>query len=96
MIHYKFTETDEKPKDIKDVNAFLTDTLSYTGNFGYHNIVNTGIYRLMGWAYDFREELNRYIVKSEHYGLFEIYHLNKTALRKQLTGYGKISYIKEI
>ena len=91
MVTYKFTETDAKePKDLN-----IRVLLSNEHGFGYNNITRTGIYKTHGWAVDFRAELKKYIVKTDYY-LEEIYHLNKTDLRKQLTGMGRVHYIKEI
>lgn len=94
MIKYKFTETNAKPLKIENEIKFLKKKLSDKFGFGYDNITRLGIYKEMGWAYDFRDILKKYIVKTEYCGLFEKYHLNKTELRKQLAGLGKIYYIK--
>lgn len=95
MEYYKFTNTDEKPLRIKDEDTFLKEKLSNKFNFGYDNLTDRGIYKEMGWAYDFTDTLKKYVVKTQYY-LTEMYHLNKTDLRKQLTGMGKVIYIKEI
>lgn len=95
MNFYKFTNTDKKPLTIKDEISFLKDKLSSQFNFGYNNLTNNGYYKEMGWLYDFTDILKKYVVKTE-YHLFETYHLNKTDLRNNLTGVGKIHYIKEI
>ena len=95
MNYYKFSDTDSEPLKINDELTFLKDKLSNKFGFGYDNLTSQGVYKEMGWIYDFRDELTKYIVKTDYY-LQEIYHLNKTLLRKQLTGLGKIHYIKEI
>lgn len=60
----------------------------------YFFITMHGVCKCMGWAYDFRDELHRYIVKDGQGQLFEMYAPNKTSLRK---GFGsRIDYIVEV
>lgn len=68
--------------DITDPKAFLERQFSssYLPEIG-----NTGVYRNMGWLYDFRPYLNRYVVCQ--YNSWQAYYcLNKTLLRKLLRG----------
>ena len=68
--------------DITDPKAFLEKQFSssYLPEIG-----NTGVYRNMGWLYDFRPYLNRYVVCQ--YNTWQAYYcLNKTLLRKLLRG----------
>jgi hypothetical protein len=54
-----------------------------------------GVYRLMGWAYDFRPYMHKYVVKTQYY-LEECYALNKTEARESFKGLGKVIYIVEV
>lgn len=40
-----------------------------------------GVVRLMGWLYDFRPYMKRYLVNDKYYGWREIRSFNKTAIR---------------
>lgn len=86
--------SDNIKKDIEqNPLGFLTKTLSNRFNFGVDNIMQTGIYRELAWAYDLRPFLRKFVYKQ--YGSWrEIYALNKTNVRK-LVG-GKIAQIVEI
>lgn len=65
-------------------------TRFYTNN---QNIINYGYYKLMGYKYDFRPHLKKYLYKQ--YGAWsEAYAPNKTSLRRVI--YGKIDKIVEI
>lgn len=81
--------------DRRPSNPNVKDVVTDPFHFNHHNVTETGIYRVMGWAFDLRPLLTRYIVKSEHYGLIEMYSLNKTTIRKTLKGAGRIHYITE-
>ncbi len=62
-------------------------------NFGVDNITKHGEYREMGFSYNFRQYLHKYLYKQ--YGDWEeIYALNKTNVRKLITG--KIDKIIDI
>ena len=65
-------------------------TMFYTNN---QNLINYGYYKLMGYKYDFRPYLKKYLYKQ--YGTWaEAYAPNKTSLRRVI--YGKIDKILEI
>jgi hypothetical protein len=49
----------------------------------------------MGWAYDFRPYMTKYVVKTQYY-LEECYAFNKTGAREQFKGAGKVIYIVEV
>jgi hypothetical protein len=56
-------------------------------------IMETGIYRLMGWAFDFRPFLRRFVYKQ--YGQWwELYAPDKTMVRKAV--HGRITEIVEV
>lgn len=54
-----------------------------------------GVYRLMGWEYNFRPFLTKYVVKTDHY-LEECYALNKADARILFKGLGRVQYIVEV
>lgn len=65
-------------------------TKFYTNN---QNIINYGCYKLMGYKYDFRPYLKKYVYK-QYDSWFEAYAPNKTKLRSVI--FGKIDKIIEI
>lgn len=82
---------DDRPV-IKNPKEFLKKAYVrfYTGN---HNIIENGVYKSMGYKYDFRQCLKKYLYKQ--YGQWEeVYAPNKTLLR-QVIG-GRIDKIIEI
>lgn len=84
MIAYKFTDTDSK---IDDAINFEMVKQKYNGgyHFGLDNLKQYGIFKLMGWAYDFRSELKHYVYNQ--YGEWhECYAPNRTLLRKSTRG----------
>lgn len=92
---YKFSETaTENPTlAIDNPKDFLKSKYSNAFNFGVDNLKQNGIFRLQGWAYNFRPYLKIYVVKQ--YGRwYEYYAPNKTSLRATL--YGRIEKIQEI
>jgi hypothetical protein len=74
----------------------IFDHKGYHGS--QHNAMNFGSIKIMGYLYDIKRYLKKYIIKTEHYGILEYYAPNKTTLRKILSssGFGYIYYIKEI
>jgi uncharacterized membrane protein len=65
---------------------------------GYHgaqcNATQYGIIKLMGYKYDLRKYLKRYVIKTYFGDLIEIYALNKTNARKLV--HTKVNYILEV
>lgn len=92
-IAYKFTNTDsEKDNNIND--NFIKNLLSSSKfSFGVDNLRSIGSYKLLGWLYDFKDILTKYVVK-QNGCLYEIYGINKTDVRKYC-GNG-IDYIIEV
>lgn len=93
MIVYKFVnwEIGEKRGDI-DFNYIKKE---YNNKFGgaISNLLADGVLKLGGWAYDFRDELKKFLIKQ--YGVWrEIYAPNKTLARKAI--FGRIEQIIEI
>lgn len=88
MIIYKFTETD-KPQPEVSIDE-LKRKYEIRGAFGIENLMNEGRYKLLGWAFDVREEFPKFLYKQ--YGQWhEAYAPNKTALRRAV--YGRIERI---
>jgi len=58
--------------------------------FGLDNLQHSGLYRYMGWAFDFSPYMKRFLVK-QYDNWQEYYAPNKTALRKSI--YGRIQEI---
>lgn len=61
--------------------------------FGIDNLLTQGIYKYLGWKYDFRDDLKKFVYK-QHGVWSEAYALNKTNLR-HLVG-GRIDKIIEL
>lgn len=95
MRIYNFTgRAEERHKiEFKNPEEFLKTKLQKGCIFGRENILSHGVYREMGWQYDFRPFLKRFIVK-QYDDWSEYYCLNKTVLRKLL--HGTIQEIREI
>ena len=92
---WKFSETatDKHIMKIDDPKEFLKTSYASPHSFGVINLKESGIYRLMGWAYNFRPYLKKYLIKQ--YGQWsEYYAPNKTTLRSTI--YGRIDKIVEI
>jgi len=90
---WKFSETATDKPELPEVKEFLKSKYDNAFAFGTDNLCRSGIFRLLGWAFDFRPWLRRFIYKQ--YGSWsEIYAPNKTAIRKVV--YGRIDLIQEI
>lgn len=92
---FKFSETAaEKPTlGYKTAEEFLENKYISRYSFGNDNLQRHGVYREMGWQFDFTPYLKKYTVKQ--YGQWQEYYApNKSLLRKAL--YGKITRIIEI
>ena len=91
---WKFSECAEKEPIIKGtIENFLKEKLQNPLSFGHINLRKDGIYRLHGWAFDFRGYLKRYVFKT-NYGLEEGYFINKTNVRK--VARTKVLWIQDI
>lgn len=93
MIVYKFVdwEIGEKRNDINFNNIKEEYNHKFSGVIS--NLLNYGVLKLGGWAYDFRDELKKFLIK-QHGAWREIYAPNKTLARKAI--YGRIEQIIEI
>ena len=84
-----------KPMNIlkgETIEQFLKEKGTSICNFGMYDLYSYGIYKYMGWRYDFRPFLKRFLIRQDSW--IEVWAINKTAARK-LT-FGKISEIHEI
>ena len=92
---YKFSETatEEPPIEFDNPIGFLEFRYQKGCISGVDNLLRSGLYKLSGWAYDFRPFLKNYVYKQ--YGSWhEVYAPNKTMLRE--VTYGKIDRIVKI
>lgn len=95
MIPYKFSQNATEGNINKELLSnplkWLEDRMTGSKfNFGVMNILGGGVYREMGYAYDFKEYLHKYVYNQ--YGSWhQCYALNKTNVR-HLIG-GKINQI---
>ena len=87
------TATDIPTISIYSPKDFLKSKYTNGYVFGIDNLKSTGLYKLMGWAYNFKPYLKKYLVKQ--YGQWQEYYApNKTTLRRTI--YGRIDKIQEI
>ena len=96
MKAYKFSEcAKEKPEILngQTPQEFLKSKYVRGSIFGLDGLQSSGVYRYMGWAFNFRPYLKRFVVKQ--YGSWQEYYApNKTALRNSL--FGRIEEISEL
>lgn len=97
-IAYAFTDGVEERDKRKDIEEnpmeFLVRKLRGSRfDFGVDNITRTGAYKEMGWAYNLRGLLRKFVYK-QYDSWQEIYALNKTNVR-ELVG-GRIIKIIEV
>ena len=96
--HYPFTSNADKKDIIPEISEnpekFLEKVLSGRYGFGANEVMQTGWYKELGWTYDFRPLLKRFIYKQRDFGWTENYALDVSNLRKLV--YGKIIEIKEL
>ena len=58
------------------------------------NLIYNGIAKVMGWAYDYRNIFNKYIVKHKDYGWIECYGPSKMFLRDYFGNHNILKIIK--
>lgn len=94
-IIYKFNPqaltTEEQAKSTKEYALMeklergekpTIEELSCFNELWHSDCYTKGIVRRMGWLYDFRPYMKRFLVNDKYYGWREILSLNKTAIRK--------------
>lgn len=90
---FSATATEQPTITVDDPKSFLKKKYQRGCFFGLDNLHRSGIYKLSGWAYDFRPFMKKFLVKQ--YGSWQEYWApNKTALRNSI--YGRIDAIQEI
>lgn len=99
IITYKFSDTatdippESPPINMDEAKKWLEDKYKTRYSFGMDNLKSNGVYKLMGWVFDYRPLLKKYLYKQ--YGDWrEIYAPSKTLLRTAT--YGTITKIIEI
>ena len=92
IIGYPFvTHVNQQAKPTLNIDFLKRAYVRYYTN--NDNLINHGVYRLMGYAYDFRPYLKKLLYK-QYGSWYEAYAPNKTILRKVI--YGRIDKIIEI
>lgn len=93
ITKFSSTATERPTMGLFNPKSFLENKYENRYDFGTSELLRTGCFKLMGWLYDFRNHLKRYVVKQ--YGQWtEYYAPNKTLLRKAI--YGRIDEIVEL
>lgn len=93
MQGVKFTNTTAPMPEISDPVAFLKSKYQRGCFFGLENLKESGRYREMGWEFNFRPYMKKFLVKQ--YGQWtEVWAPNKTAIRNST--YGKIEAIQQL
>jgi hypothetical protein len=96
MRAYKFNPQTTTPQpnilNNKSEIEFLKEMYQRGWISGLDNLLNYGVYKLLGWQFSF-DCMKRFVVK-QHGNIQEYYAPNKTMLRKVL--YGRIYYILEV
>ena len=94
MLKYAFTKTADCTGDEFITNEWLINQYKSKNISLYHdNLLNRGIYKRMGFIYDFKDILKKYVYKT-NFGIYEGFAPNKTLLRKNI--HTRIYYILEI
>ena len=93
---FSTTATENRPSllgNYKTVAEFLASKFTRGSIFGLDNLQSYGMYKIMGWQFDFRPFLRRFVV--EQHGHWQAYYAtNKTALRNSL--WGRLETVVEI
>lgn len=92
---WKFSEcAEEEPSNNVNWEMIKQKYENGTGcAFGIDNLMYDGVYKLMGWCYDFRDKMKKYLVK-QHGQWSEYWAPSKTLLRRAI--YGRIDKIVEL
>ncbi len=61
-----------------------------------HDLSTKGSEKRSGYVFDFTEDLRCFWIKTEHYGIVQIFAPNATYARKAVRGHGKIYKIIEV
>ena len=95
MKFYKFSDwvKEAEPSCIPTI-GMIKKWFYSKNSYSTSNFPSTGIYRSGGWAFNFRDELKKYIVCDNTGHLEEFWAPNKTCLRNLLGG--RIRYIVDV
>lgn len=97
MHFWKFNKSLPETEPGFEIPTFEKIKAEYKRNstaWWFSNVFSTGILRIAGWAFDFRDELKKYIVKRYDGMLYEVWAPNRTSVRKQV--HHKIYYIADV
>jgi hypothetical protein len=93
---YKFVKWDVPALEtLKDSTAYKTMEALQNGE-KTSIYAESGTVKLMGWLFDFRPYMKKYVVKIKYYGWQEMYAFNKTAIRKNYVIPSHVLQIVEI
>lgn len=98
MIYYAFIDNPDTKNIRNDIlenpDKFLKEKMNGSNHsFGIDNLTKHGYYNQMGYRYNFKDTLKKYVYK-QHEQWNEIHALNKTNARKLI--FGRIDKIIEI
>lgn len=94
MLVSKFSDSATKePANVTSQELIQTMKSNSRFHSGVSNLLFDGVYRVNGWAYDMRDELQCYLVK-QHGHWQEYYAPNRTTLRRLVSG--RIDKIQEV
>lgn len=85
------------PLTIEDGHAFVASKYISGGIFGQDLLLQDGVYKYLGWIYDLKPYLKKYLVQDKYYPRtwLSYYAPNKTMLREVLRTKEKIMELKE-
>jgi len=89
------TKSDKAPDIFKEQTPrqFLEEHYVKGCIFGLHELQRNGVYKLMGWAYDFQDFMKRFIVRQ--HDNWSVYYAPSVRLLRRST-YGKLDEVHEI
>ena len=67
-----------------------------TGGIFNGSFHDSGVYKLMGYMFDFRPYMKKYLVKVKYYGWVEMYSFDRTSIRKNSVFPSRILKIVEL
>ena len=88
-----YTLSDSKAyKSMQKLNSGISLTREEKDSFSF---VEGCIVKLHGWLFDYTPYCKRYLVHYKYYGWEEVWHFDKTAIRKNNTGIIEIVEIQK-
>lgn len=97
MNYYKFSNwvKETSPASIPTLSGVKKMFYSKGRTWSDHSFLRMGVYKSGGWAFDFRDELKKYIVRYTDGHLEEMWAPDRTSLRNAL-GSSRIHYIVDV